>query len=134
MWGWTTPPCPSSLIKIPPHGTCGGKGVSKNNTGRKRFTGRLGLGVPWGDPATRVIFKDSIVTSIEHTDQHVIIRLPPFTDGNRKGTLLSTSFNILKQAIDPIREDFKHYLLASLNDKLNSLFPGNLVKDFVCDR
>jgi hypothetical protein len=82
-----------------------------------------------GDPATRVI-----VTSTEHTDQHVIIRLPPLTDGNRKGTLFSTSFNILKQAIDPIREDFKHYLLASLNDKLNSLFPGNLVKDFVCDR
>ncbi len=47
---------------------------------------------------------------------------------------MSTGFNILKQAIDPISEDFELYLLVSLNDELKSLFPLNLATDLVCDR
>jgi hypothetical protein len=45
---------------------------------------------------------------------------------------MSTGFNILKQAIDPISEEIELYLLVSLNDE--SLFPLNLATDLVCNR
>jgi hypothetical protein len=84
--------------------------------------------------ATRAIFQDSIIKSTEHTDWHVIIRLPITLTATEKGTFINTGFNILKQDIDPIREDFELYLLVSLNDELKFLFPLNLATDLVCNR
>jgi hypothetical protein len=43
-------------------------------------------------------------------------------------------FGNLKTVIDPITEDFERYLLGSLIDEMNSLFPLSLATDFVCDR
>ncbi len=36
--------------------------------------------------------------------------------------------------VEPITEDFERYILGSLIDELNSLFPLSLATDFVCDR
>jgi hypothetical protein len=36
--------------------------------------------------------------------------------------------------VDPNREDFERYLLASLIDEMNNLFLLSLAMDFVCDR
>jgi hypothetical protein len=36
--------------------------------------------------------------------------------------------------LDPNREDFERYLLASLIDEMNNLFLLSLAMDFVCDR
>jgi riboflavin biosynthesis pyrimidine reductase len=40
----------------------------------------------------------------------------------------------LKTVVEPITEDFERYLLGSLTDELNALFPLSLATDFVCDR
>jgi hypothetical protein len=39
-----------------------------------------------------------------------------------------------EKAVDPIDKDFEKYLLDSLIDELNNLFPVCLSTDFVCDR
>jgi hypothetical protein len=65
--------------------------------------------------ATRAIFKDSICTNTESTDQHSLIRLPITQTSTEKCT-------------------FERYLLGSLIDELNALFPLSLATDFVCDR
>jgi hypothetical protein len=36
-------------------------------------------------------------------------------------------------AAEPISEEYKKYLLTSLIDELNNLFPLNLATDFICD-
>jgi hypothetical protein len=43
-------------------------------------------------------------------------------------------FSNLKKVIEPISEDFERYMLSTLVDELNSLFPLSLATDFVCDR
>jgi hypothetical protein len=40
----------------------------------------------------------------------------------------------LKTVVEPITEDFERYILGSIIDELNSLFPLSLATDFVCDR
>jgi hypothetical protein len=40
----------------------------------------------------------------------------------------------LKTVVEPITEDFERYILGSLIDELNSLFPLSLATDLVCER
>ncbi len=46
----------------------------------------------------------------------------------------SPGFGNLKTAVEPISEEFEKYLLTSLIEELNNLFPVNLATDFICDR
>jgi hypothetical protein len=50
-----------------------------------------------------------------------------------KCTFVSSRLGNLKTAADPISEEFENYLLTSLVDELNSLFPVGLDTDFICD-
>jgi hypothetical protein len=84
--------------------------------------------------ATRAIFKDSITTHTDSTDQPALIRLPISQTATEKCTFESRGFGHLKKLIDPISEDFERYLLSSLIDEVNALFPLNLATDFICDR
>jgi hypothetical protein len=84
--------------------------------------------------ATRAIFKDSITAGTECTDQHTLIRLPITQTSTEKCTFESMGFGNLKTVVDPITEDFERYLLGSLIDELNSLYPLSLATEFVCDR
>ncbi len=84
--------------------------------------------------ATRSILKDSICTHSDGTDQHTLIRLPVSQTATEKCTFESMGFGHLRQTIDPISEDFERYMLGSLIDEMNALFPLNLAADFICDR
>jgi hypothetical protein len=84
--------------------------------------------------ASRAIFKESITSSTDTADEQTLLRLPLTQTGTEKGTFVSTGFCNLKTVVEPISEDFERYLLASLIDEMNNLFPLNLATDFVCDR
>jgi hypothetical protein len=84
--------------------------------------------------ATRAIFKESISTGIDTADEQTLIRLPLTQTSTEKCTFVSSGFCNLKSVVEPISEDFERYLLASLVDEMNNLFPLNLSTDFVCDR
>jgi hypothetical protein len=73
--------------------------------------------------ATRAIFTDSLTTDTDMHDQQIILRLPASQTNSEKFTYISTGFDNLKTAADPISEEFKKYLPTSLFDKLNNLFP-----------
>ncbi len=83
---------------------------------------------------TRAIFKDSITAGSKSTNQHTLIRLPLTQTSTEKCTFESMGFGILKMEVNPIKEDFERYLIGSLIDKMNTLFPLSLATDFVCDR
>jgi hypothetical protein len=84
--------------------------------------------------ASRAIFRDSISSGTDTTDEHTLIRLPLTQTGTKRGTFVSTGFCNLKMVVDLISDDFERYLLASLVNEMNNLFPLNLATDFVCDR
>ncbi len=84
--------------------------------------------------ASRAIWADSLTTDTSTDDQQIIIRLPISQKSLERCTYISTGFNHLKTAVDPISEDFEKYLLGCLIDELNNLFPVGLSTDFVCDR
>jgi hypothetical protein len=52
----------------------------------------------------------------------------------KKCTYISTSFGNRKTAAEPISEEFEKYLLSSLIEELNHLFPVDLATDLICDR
>jgi hypothetical protein len=76
--------------------------------------------------ATRAIFADSLYGNTEHHDQQCILRLPASQTSTEKITYVTTGFGNLKTAADPISEEFERYLLTSLIEELNNLFPVNL--------
>ncbi len=84
--------------------------------------------------ATRAIFADSLYGNTEHHDQQCILRLPASQTSTEKITYITTGFGNLKTAAEPISEEFERYLLTSLIEELNNLFPVNLATDFICDR
>jgi hypothetical protein len=84
--------------------------------------------------ATRAIFRDSISTHTDGTDTPIIVRFPISQTATEKCTYISTGFGSLRKAVEPISEDFERYLLSSLIEELNNLFPVGLAIDFVCDR
>jgi hypothetical protein len=84
--------------------------------------------------ATRAIFMESLMTSIDTKDTHVILRLPASQTNGEKCTYVSSGLGNLKTAGDPISEEFEGYLLMSLVDELNNLFPVGLDTEFICDR
>jgi hypothetical protein len=84
--------------------------------------------------ATRAIFADSLYGTHEHHDQQCILRLPSSQISTEKSTYITTGFGNLKTAAEPISEEFEKYLLTSLIEELNNLFPMNLATDFICDR
>jgi hypothetical protein len=84
--------------------------------------------------ATRAIFADSLYGTHEHHDQQCILRLASSQNSTEKSTYITTGFGNLKTAAEPISEEFEKYLLTSLIEELNNLFPVNLATDFICDR
>jgi hypothetical protein len=84
--------------------------------------------------ATRAIFMESLTTSTDAHDTQIIIRLPTSQTNGEKCTFVSSGLGNLKTAADPISEEFENYLLTSLVDELNNLFPVGLDTDFICDR
>jgi hypothetical protein len=84
--------------------------------------------------ATRSILKDSFCTHSDGTDHRTLIRLPISQTATEKCTFESMGFGNLRQAIEPISEDFERYMLGTLIDELNALYPLNLATDFICDR
>ncbi len=84
--------------------------------------------------ATRAIFADSLIGNSEHHEQQCILRLPSSQTCTDKCTFISTGFGNVKTAAKLISEDFEKYLLSSLIEELNHLFPMNLATDFICDR
>jgi hypothetical protein len=67
------------------------------------------------------------------TEQH-IIRLPSSQTSTEKTTFVTTGFDNLKTAVEPISEDEEKTLLNLLIEELNNLYPVNLCMDIVCDR
>jgi hypothetical protein len=84
--------------------------------------------------ATRAIFMESLTTSTDTHDTQIILRLPASQTNGEKCTFVSSGLGNLKTAADPISEEFENYLLTSLVDELNSLFPEGLDTDFICER
>jgi hypothetical protein len=84
--------------------------------------------------ATRAIFMESLTTNTDTHDTQIILRFPASQTNGEKCTFVSSGLGNLKTAADPISEEFENYLLTSLVDELNSLFPVGLDTDFICDR
>jgi hypothetical protein len=77
----------------------------------------------------RAIFADSLIGNTESHD----LRLLSSQTSTEKCTYVSTGFSNLKMAAEPISEEFEKYLLLSLIEELNHLFPMDLATDFICD-
>ncbi len=84
--------------------------------------------------ATRKLFMDSLCTSNSTTDVQHIIRLPMSQTSQEKSTFITTGFNNLKSAVEPISEEEEKALLVLLLEELNNLYPMNLCTDVICDR
>jgi hypothetical protein len=67
------------------------------------------------------------------TVQH-IIRLPISQTSTDKATFITTGFDNLKTAVEPISEDEEKNILNLLIEELNNLYPVSLCMDIVCDR
>jgi hypothetical protein len=77
---------------------------------------------------------DTLRQSIpSNTVQH-IIRLPSSQTSTDKATFITTGFDNLKTAVEPISEDEEKNLLNLLIEELNNLYPVSLCMDVVCDR
>jgi hypothetical protein len=84
--------------------------------------------------ATRKAFMATLRSdSTEHATQH-IIRLPVSQTSTEKGTFVTTGFDNLKTAVEPICEEDEKSLLVLLIEELNDLYPLNLAVDIICDR
>jgi hypothetical protein len=77
---------------------------------------------------------ESLTTNTDAHDTQIILRLPTSQTNGEKCTFVSSGLGNLKTAADPISEEFENYLLTSLVDELNNLFPVGLDTDFICDR
>jgi hypothetical protein len=84
--------------------------------------------------ATRAAFMDTLRTSTPTSTEQHIIRLPSSQTSTEKTTFVTTGFDNLKTAVEPITEDEEKTLLNLLIDELNSLYPVNLCTDIVSDR
>jgi hypothetical protein len=84
--------------------------------------------------ATRKLFVDSLRTTNCIPDVQQIIRLPVSLTSQEKISMITTGFNNLKSAVEPISEEEEKTLLTLLLDELNDLFPVNLCTDVICDR
>jgi lysophospholipase L1-like esterase len=84
--------------------------------------------------ATRKAFMDSLRTSTSTLDIQQIIRLPVSQTSQEKTTFVTTGFNNLKTAVEPISEEEEKSLLVLMLDELNNLYPVNLCTDVICDR
>ncbi len=84
--------------------------------------------------ATRKAFMDSLRTSNSTIDVQQIIRLPVSQTSQEKTTFVTTGFNNLKSAVEPISEEEEKALLVLMLDELNNLYPVNLCTDVICDR
>jgi hypothetical protein len=51
-----------------------------------------------------------------------------------KATFITTGFDNLKTAVEPISEDEEKNLLNLLIEELNNFYPVSLCMDIVCDR
>jgi hypothetical protein len=85
--------------------------------------------------ATHAAFMDSSLHSSNpaSTAQH-IIRLPISQTSTEKATFITTVFDNLKTAVEPINEDEEKNLLNLLIEELNNLYPVSLCMDIVCDK
>ncbi len=84
--------------------------------------------------ATRKAFMASVRSDrTVHATQH-IIRLPVSQTSTEKGTFVTTGFDNLKTAVEPINEEDEKSLLVLLIEELNDLYPLNLAADIICDR
>jgi hypothetical protein len=84
--------------------------------------------------ATRAAFMDTLRTSTPTSTVQHIIRLPSSQTCTEKTTFVTTGFDNLKTAVEPITEDEEKHLLNLLIEELNSLYPVNLCTDIVSDR
>jgi hypothetical protein len=84
--------------------------------------------------ATRAAFMDTLRTSTSASTAQHIIRLPTLQTSTEKTTFVTTGFDNLKTAVEPITEDEEKTLLNLLVEELNNLYPVNLCMDIVCDR
>ncbi len=84
--------------------------------------------------ATRASFMDSLRSSTPASTAQHIIRLPTSQTSTEKATFVTTGFDNLKTAVEPITEDEEKTLLNLLIEELNNLYPVNLCMDIVCDR
>jgi hypothetical protein len=84
--------------------------------------------------ATRKLFVDSLRTTNCIPDVQQIIRLPVSLTSQEKISMITTGFNNLNSAVEPISEEEEKTLLTLLLDELNDLFPVNLCTDVICDR
>jgi hypothetical protein len=84
--------------------------------------------------ATRKAFMSSLcIDSTTHATQQ-IIRLPVSQTSTEKATFVTTGFDNLKMAVDPISEEDEKTILVLLIEELNDLYPLNLSTDVICDR
>jgi hypothetical protein len=84
--------------------------------------------------ATRAAFMDTLRSSTSASTAQHIIRLPISQTSTEKTTFVTTGFDNLKTAVEPISEDEEKTLLNLLIEELNNLYPVNLCMDIVCDR
>jgi hypothetical protein len=84
--------------------------------------------------ATRAAFMDTLRSSTSSSTAQHIIRLPTSQTSTKKTTYVTTGFDNLKTAVEPITEDEEKSLLVLLIEELNKLYPVNLCMDIVCDR
>jgi hypothetical protein len=77
---------------------------------------------------------DTLRSNTSASTEQYIIRLPSSQTSTEKTTFVTTGFDNLKTAVEPISEDEEKTLLNLLIEELNNLYPVNLCMDIVCDR
>ncbi len=76
--------------------------------------------------ATRKAFMDTLWSSTTNNNVQHIIRLPVSQTCHDKATFITTGFDNLKLAVEPINEEEEKALLTLLLEELNNLYPVNL--------
>jgi hypothetical protein len=84
--------------------------------------------------ATRAAFMDTLRSNTSACTAQYIIRLPSSQTSTDRTTFVTTGFDNLKTAVEPITEEEEKTLLNLLIEELNNLYPVNLSMDIVCDR
>jgi hypothetical protein len=79
-------------------------------------------------------FMDTLRSNTSASTEQHIIRLPSSQTSTEKSTFVTTGFDNLKTAVEPISEDEEKTLLNLLIEELNNLYSVNLCMDIVCDR
>jgi hypothetical protein len=84
--------------------------------------------------ATRKAFVASLCNDFTTHATQQIIRLPVSQTSTEKGTFVTSGFDNLKTAVEPISEEDEKTLMVLLIEELNDLYPLNLATDVICDR